>query len=145
MINAFTGKYRFLSNFYVFPNGKTLEHFYQASKTEDPKWQVKILNAETPGKAKRLGRQAPLNPIWDNIKEIVMLELIRNKFSDPVLAELLVSTLPHELIEENTWNDIFWGVCNGVGENKLGIILTQVRDEVVNAFLENLQTDWRGH
>lgn len=122
-----------------------MEHFYQAPKTDDPAWQQKILNAETPGRAKRLGRQAPLNPVWDNIKEVVMLELVRNKFSDPLLAPMLVSTLPHELVEENSWGDTFWGVCNGVGENKLGIILMQVRQEIVNTCLEDLRTDWGGH
>lgn len=32
-----------------------------------------------------------------------------------------------ELIEENTWGDTFWGTVNGVGKNKLGLILMDVR------------------
>jgi len=26
------------------------------------------------------------------------------------------------------WHDTVWGKCNGVGENRLGIILMQIRD-----------------
>jgi predicted NAD-dependent protein-ADP-ribosyltransferase YbiA (DUF1768 family) len=29
-----------------------------------------------------------------------------------------------------TWGDRFWGVCNGVGENMLGKLLMQVREEL---------------
>ena len=32
-----------------------------------------------------------------------------------------------ELIEGNDWGDITWGVCNGIGENKLGKILMKLR------------------
>ena len=35
-----------------------------------------------------------------------------------------------ELVEGNTWNDTYWGVCNGVGHNHLGKILMQVRQEL---------------
>jgi predicted NAD-dependent protein-ADP-ribosyltransferase YbiA (DUF1768 family) len=30
----------------------------------------------------------------------------------------------------NYWNDKFWGICKGVGENHLGKILMQIRDEI---------------
>ena len=33
-------------------------------------------------------------------------------------------------IEGNTWNDTFWGVCNGQGQNWLGKILMLVRSEL---------------
>ena len=35
-----------------------------------------------------------------------------------------------ELIEENWWNDTFWGVCRGVGKNHLGQILMKIRKEI---------------
>lgn len=35
-----------------------------------------------------------------------------------------------ELIEGNTWGDRIWGVCDGVGENRLGKILMRVRAEM---------------
>jgi hypothetical protein len=43
---------------------------------------------------------------------------------------LLLDTSDKVLIEENNWNDTFWGVCNGVGENNLGRLLMQVRGEI---------------
>jgi hypothetical protein len=43
------------------------------------------------------------------------------------LRALLISTGDTQLIEENTWGDTFWGVCNGIGKNMLGIILMDVR------------------
>ncbi len=33
-----------------------------------------------------------------------------------------------EIVERNTWNDTFWGVCKGKGENHLGILLMEIRD-----------------
>lgn len=33
-----------------------------------------------------------------------------------------------DIVEHNTWNDTFWGVCNGTGENHLGEILMDLRD-----------------
>ena len=37
-------EYAFLSNFYVY-DGWTVEHLYQAQKTDDPVWAQKILDA----------------------------------------------------------------------------------------------------
>lgn len=60
-----------------------------------------------------------------------MLTLLREKFSDEGLAELLLATYPAELIEDATrWHDDYWGVVNGAGLNRLGILLMQVRDEL---------------
>jgi hypothetical protein len=33
------------------------------------------------------------------------------------------------LVEGNTWNDRYWGVCRGVGQNKLGHLLMKLREE----------------
>jgi len=57
-----------------------------------------------------------------------MGKVIIAKFSqNKDLAKRLLET-KGEIVEENTWNDTFWGVCNGVGENKLGIMLARVRE-----------------
>lgn len=62
-----------------------------------------------------------------------MEELLRIKFSgiDPFLTRALLETGDAELIEGNTWNDTFWGVCNGEGENNLGRLLMKVREELI--------------
>ncbi len=43
------------------------------------------------------------------------------------LGEQLLATGDAELIEGNTWNDTEWGICNGIGDNKLGKILMRIR------------------
>lgn len=62
---------------------------------------------------------------------VVMLNLLRIKFSDPMLRQQLVDTGDAELVEGNAWNDTFWGVSlkTGMGKNWLGRLLMQVRDE----------------
>lgn len=136
MIAEFQGAYRFLSNF--FPSQEvppTLEHRFQAEKTLDLAWINRILGATTPGAAKRLGRKAPLRKDWDQIKDQIMLDLVRKKFKQPDLRRLLLMTGTEELVEGNDWGDMYWGVvysgtAGGRGHNKLGKILMQVRNEV---------------
>ena len=59
-----------------------------------------------------------------------MLYGVREKFKDPLLAELLLSTEDFPLLETNDWNDRFWGVSQGKGLNHLGRILMKVRKEI---------------
>lgn len=136
MIDQFKNQYRFLSNFYqskakydgiIYP---TAEHAFQAAKTNDMDWQEKIWFAKTPTEAKRLGRKAPLREDWEDIKLIVMKEILKSKFSNPPLAQKLLETGDQELIEGNWWGDTFWGVCKGVGENHLGKLLMNIRKEI---------------
>ena len=136
MINSFDGKYAFLSNFYEHPisNGTltfpTNEHYFQAMKTTDHATRVTIAHASTPGEAKRMGRKVDLRPDWEEIKLQVMETALRLKFADPELAAMLKATGDEELVEGNWWNDTFWGVCNGVGENNLGKLLMKIRAEL---------------
>jgi ribA/ribD-fused uncharacterized protein len=136
-IDSFEGKHRFLSNFWpctIKHEGKlyaSVEHAYQASKTIDPVLRDKFsCKPITPGQAKRLGKQLPLRPEWDKIKFQIMLDLLREKFSDRELRVRLLDTGDRELIEKNAWGDSCWGVCNDVGENNLGKLLMLVRKEL---------------
>lgn len=136
MINSFTGFYRPLSNFHpcqVTLDGVTypsVEHAYVAAKTIDPYWRQRVLECETPGKAKRLGRRLPLREDWEQVKFQIMMDLVKQKFNDPGLAKMLLSTGDQYLAEGNTWGDTYWGVCDGVGKNCLGFILMRVRAEL---------------
>ena len=137
-ILGFQGEYRFLSNFYpsairnrtgIWP---TAEHLYQASKSTNPDdWRL-IRVTETPGRAKRAGRQILLRSDWDEIKDWVMLSVVRLKFlQNRRLAQLLVDTGDAEIVELNSWGDRYWGECpRGEGKNRLGEILMQVRKEI---------------
>lgn len=136
MISSFSGKYRFLSNFWAVPityEGRvyrSVEHAYQAAKTIDPEVKDKIVIAFLPAQAKRLGRKAILRPGWETKKLAIMEELLRLKFQHPGLREALLATEGEELIEGNTWGDCFWGACGKEGHNHLGNLLMKVRDSL---------------
>jgi ribA/ribD-fused uncharacterized protein len=137
-ITTFQGEHRFLSNFWpccmvweelVYP---TLEHAYAASKTDDPSVKRMIQLCATPGDAKEYLRHHSIQPsaLWTIEKKLsVMEQLLFIKFSgkEPFLTRALMATGEVELIEGNTWDDTFWGVCNGDGENNLGKLLMKVR------------------
>ena len=147
MIDKFQGRWYFLSNFYpceIEHQGITypsVEHYYVAMKFNDEQFidgryytpgdlREIISKMEDPGKVKRFGRKIKLRKDWDNYKLEVMNWGVREKFKNDRLSELLLSTGDEELIEGNFWNDTYWGVCNGKGQNHLGKILMEVRNEL---------------
>lgn len=136
MIDKFDGEYAFLSNFYYSPfmfHGRqypTVEHFFQAHKAKTYEDFISVLVEPTPKGAKQVGRKIKMREDWDAVKDTIMLEGLRAKFSIKGLREKLLATGDEELIEGNHWHDTYWGVCNGVGKNKLGKMLMQVREEI---------------
>ena len=78
-------------------------------------------------KAKRAGRSLHLREDWEVVKDSIMEEFIYQKFSKKEFKDKLLATGLATLIEGNTWNDTYWGVCNGAGFNRLGKILMKVR------------------
>ena len=143
MINRFEGKYFFLSNFsnskfcYEGINYPTVEHYFQAQKTLDSKERERIAKLPTPGEAKYAGRRVELRKDWEEVKDSVMLIGLYHKFKDPVLREKLLATGNEHLEEGNYWHDTYWGVCDGVGKNRLGELLMTVRKEVQNGWYDN--------
>lgn len=138
-IPNFKESHRFLSNFWwakvkldgiIYPS---TEHAYQAAKTLVPAERDKIRLAKSFNEAKHLGYSVTLRPNWDKMKNEIMFDLVLQKFRNyPLLRASLLQTGDAELIEGNTWHDIYWGVCNcpdhkGVGENHLGKILMAAR------------------
>lgn len=142
VIDSFSGQYAWLSNFYAVPvelgnrTYPSVENAYQAFKTVDPAARLPF---ETcwPAQAKHMGRTLTLRPGWEAGKYGLMKRLVMRKFmSDSELRRLLLATAGATLIEGNWWHDTYWGVCNGVGQNKLGCILMRVRAQL---FVENLK------
>lgn len=136
VIREFRDAYAFLSNFYCSPiKYKGLiylnaEAAFQAQKEtcEKDKEQYTRMN---PAQAKLVGRNCNLREDWEEIKEQIMYEIVKAKFTqNPNLARLLLDTGNAYLEEGNWWHDTTWGVCNGVGQNKLGKILMRVREEL---------------
>lgn len=151
MIDEFKGQFRFLSNFYPSPlmycteKYATVEHAYQAAKAY-PNFEVmkEIQNVPTPGKAKRAGQKAKLRNDWESLKEGVMYQCVYYKFNkNEYLKQCLVLTEGHELVEGNYWHDNYWGNCfcnkcqDIKGKNRLGVILMNVRKELLNAPKDN--------
>jgi ribA/ribD-fused uncharacterized protein len=147
MIDKFDGEFSFLSNFYpaevefegwIYP---TVEHAYQAAKTTNRFERERIRYLDTPGQAKRAGRHLMLRTDWEAIKIDLMANLVRKKFQHDHLKKRLLETGGEELVEGNTWGDVFWGVCRGVGKNMLGKILMQIRAELNNKYVREVDDE----
>lgn len=133
------GEFFFLSNFYpstlsfegmIYP---TAEHAYQAHKSIDVNVRKLISSAKTPMEAKKLGKCLPLEGGWHENKIILMQDIIKEKFKNPILSEMLRATNDSFLVHENKFNDKFWGICNGEGKNWLGKILENTRREIIES------------
>jgi ribA/ribD-fused uncharacterized protein len=139
MIDNFRGLMAFLSNFapcrmevdgISYP---TLEHAFQAAKTNDIEQKRKIAGIQNPGLAKRYGREhIKITPEWGATRIQVMEDLLRIKFAKQGFKDSLLATGDEELQEGNSWGDKFWGTVNGVGANNLGILLMKLREEYKN-------------
>lgn len=146
-ILEFSGRHRFLSNFWpctvylakvgereIFPveQYRSVEYAYQAAKFILCHNRNLIAMQPSAGQAKRCAHQlrAHQHPQWHDLKLSVMRDLLVQKFNTPLLREHLMQTHPFQLVEGNTWNDTFWGVCNGKGENHLGRLLMEIRAEI---------------
>jgi len=151
-ITSFSGDYRFLSNFYpasIFYDGldfPSVEHAYQASKTESRMHREMIRDAKTPGQAKRMGRVVVVMPGYytDGFSLSFMENFIVQKFvKHKVLRELLLRTGERQLVEGNSWGDRRWGMVlsGGVwtGDNHLGIILMLVRGRIRQGVYKGLE------
>lgn len=139
---------RFLSNFYPYKKDSKFysdlviefeglifdctENAYQAAKTNDIelKKQISTMNPYDVVEMAKSG-QIPPKENWNEIKLEVMYYLVFQKFNNnKELKQMLIDTQDALLEEGNTWDDTFWGICNGVGQNHLGKILMKVRDEI---------------
>lgn len=145
------GEYFFLSNFYkkIFyttENGikikwKTSEHYYQYKKlkflqqfseniiTKDNLQE--IIDANTPKQAKLLGHKTYKHiEEWDKIKIEEMKTVLLSKFNDPFMSKKLLETEDAILVENSPY-DYYWGCgANNSGDNMLGILLMEVREEI---------------
>ena len=137
-INRFEGKYLFLSNFANIPvvyeglNYRNSEAAFQAQKTLDEEVKKNFV-CMSPSEAKKAGKKLKLRDDWEQVKDMIMYRIVRMKFlTNEEWQQALINTFPSHLVEGNSWGDTYWGVCNGVGENKLGKILETVRAEVMD-------------
>jgi ribA/ribD-fused uncharacterized protein len=136
IIDVFRGDYYFLSNFYSAPvmyEGLLYynnECAFQSAKTLNKELRESFAELDDPSVAKKSGKLLHLRPDWENVKDEVMYQIVKNKFTrNADLKQKLLNTGDAELVEGNIWGDTYWGVCKGKGQNKLGKILMRVRKE----------------
>lgn len=147
-------RFGFLSHFYPSPitlDGEgwpTVEHYYQAQKSADPRYRAAIRAAVHPGLAKRLAAPpaAPRRisrdswfrrhgeqprPDWHEVKLDIMRRADHAKFAQNAdLAALLLATGDADLVEDSP-GEPFWGTGqDGAGLNWAGRVLMEVRSQL---------------
>ena len=146
--------FRFLSHFFPSPivmDGEawaTVEHYYQAQKSDDPAYRQAIRDTVSPGMVKRLAAppQAPRRvsaqswfrkrgalprPDWHDVKLDIMRRADLEKFTqNGELGELLLATGGAELVEDSP-TEAYWGTGpDGHGLNWAGRVIMEVREQL---------------
>ena len=140
-------EYAWLSNMCLFPKPitvndekiKSSEHYYHSRKTTDPVLRKQILEMDNPYEVKKFCKTIKIRDDWDDIKISVMEEASNIKYSITYFRLKLIAC-KEPIIEENKHYDIFWGTCNGKGENHHGKILSKIRIRIIKeeAFKRNV-------
>jgi len=127
------------SNFAPYPlelKGKTWptsEHYFQAQKFAGTDYEEAVRLADSPVTAASMGRsrERMLRLGWEGMKEDIMREALRAKFTQhPQLQALLLATGDAELVEHTT-NDRYWADGgDGGGRNRLGQLLMELRAQL---------------
>lgn len=105
------------------------EQAYHAAKTLDIEKRKLISKLPHPSLARKYSKHNKVRDDWNQIKELVLTEQTLYKFShSECLKKKLLDTGHLLLIHNNHWHDMYFGVYNGRGLNKYGIILMNVRE-----------------
>lgn len=133
---AFSNLYRrdFIFDSEVFP---TAEHAYQAGKARKPEVRAWLMSAPSPALLAMAAHGLyywDISPGWSTTKFDRMKRVLQAKFSQhDDLKQLLLDTRDSRLVESATVEspvNRLWGEVNGVGQNKLGQLLMEVRAEL---------------
>lgn len=145
MITRFKDGYYFLSNYFpseIWLGGRrypTVEHFYQANKADSFQAHKYISDAKTPGGARDNANEITIRHDWDAVRIPIMRLGLILKFDIEELGDMLLNTGIQEIVSDS---GTFWGLQNGIGENHLGKLLMEVRDQVIERRI--LQTTYIG-
>lgn len=111
----------------------TTEHYFQAQKFAGTPHEEEIGQIVSPMIAARMGRdrRRPLRRDWERVKEDVMRDALRAKFTQhDALRTLLLSTGDAPIVE-HTRNDRYWADGgDGTGRNRLGELLVELREQL---------------
>ena len=127
------------SNFAAFPifiKGKrwpTSEHYFQAQKFAGTAHEEEVRQAKKPMIAAEMGRdrKRPLRRDWESVKDGVMLDALRAKFTQHEEPRALLLATGDARLVEHTDNDSYWADGgDGKGKNRLGVLLMRLRQEL---------------
>jgi N-glycosidase YbiA len=113
---------------------RTSEHYFQAMKFAGHPDHVEALrNMPSPMQVAKAGRSRarPLRSDWETVKDDVMRQALRAKFTQhPDIKTVLLETGDEDIVE-NTTKDHYWGIgSSGTGLNMLGKLLVELRTEL---------------
>lgn len=118
----------------------TSEHAYQAGKARKPEVRKWLMEAPSPALLAMAAHGLyvwDINSDWSKTKFDRMKRVLRAKFTQhDDLKQLLLSTGTARLVESATVDNAvnrLWGEVSGVGKNKLGQLLMEVRAELAAA------------
>lgn len=150
-IIGFKGELCCLSNFHlckisyenlIYPS---VENAYNAAKiyiegdlnATNIERKRRMFTSRSPSRAKTEGLEVEKRADWDEVKEEIMYELLKQKFTVyKDIRDVLISTGDDEIVVTNMWHDNYWGVCNCSAckdkekHNKLGKMLMKLRAEI---------------
>lgn len=136
-IKGFTGEYEFLSNAYpctVEYKGlkyTNAEAAFQASRCFDENAKKKFTKLSA-SKAREKGRKVTsIDPAFVVYEVDIMYDVLSHKFKqNEDLKNKLLATGDAKLINESVFRDTLYGVHDGVGDNMLGNLLEELRDDL---------------
>lgn len=116
---------------------QTSEHAYQAGKARKEEVKKWLMAAPSPALLAMAAHGLyvwDVHPDWSKTKFDRMKRVLLCKFTQHQdLQDLLLSTGDKRLVEVATVDNAvnrLWGEVNGKGENKLGVLLMEVRSEI---------------
>jgi len=131
----------FLSNFQrvdiIFEGNKyhSVEHAYQAAKTNAIEWRTFCITCESPSKIKAASKEIQIRSDWNEVRVAIMRNLLEQKFEQEPYRTRLLNTGTQYIQEGNYWGDTFWGVdmtkTPPSGKNILGQMLMDIRDRLI--------------
>ncbi|MBE0465815.1 MAG: NADAR family protein [Candidatus Desulforudis sp.] len=122
----------------------TVEHYYQANKFDEAaeityssgrtipvRYHIRCQPTAKMAAIEGRRRDIPIRPDWEEVKDEIILKALRAKFTQhPKLREKLLATGDEELVNDSP-HDSYWGTGpDGSGENRLGVLLMQVREDL---------------
>ena len=135
----FFGEYWFLNNSAQYPmdleiDGKkyrfgSAEAAFQACKAPVLAEQITQMGPKEAKAASKKFKKREVREDWDDVKLLEMKRVLTAKFKNPTLRHKLLQC-GGSITMENDYHDTYWGLFNGRGQNIMGKLLEEVREDI---------------